>query len=110
MFVLETKAGTSLSRAGQLSFDELRRSREVWSGQGRRPFVGRVINHSANLGGKNAGGRQQRTVADNRYGRNEAHRKPSQVGFIANFRRLCDLRSREVCLYRAPEFRGIDRC
>src|ERR1043165_9683237 len=26
-----------------------------------------------------------------------------------NFRRLCDLRSREVCLYRAPVFRGIDR-
>jgi hypothetical protein len=26
--------------------------------------------------------------------------QPSWVG--ANFRRLCDLRSREVCLYRAP--------
>lgn len=34
-------------------------------------------------------------------------RKPSQVG-IANFCRLCDLRSREVCLYRAPkDFAGL---
>ena len=30
-------------------------------------------------------------------------RKPSQVG-VTNFRRLCDLRSREVCLSRAPKF------
>ena len=29
-------------------------------------------------------------------------RKPSQVGY-ANFCRLCDLRSREVCLCRAPK-------
>ena len=29
-------------------------------------------------------------------------RKPSQVG-TTNFCRLCDLRSREVCLYRAPK-------
>ena len=30
---------------------------------------------------------------------------------ITNFRRLCDLRSREVCLYRAPQdFAGLDRC
>ena len=28
--------------------------------------------------------------------------QPSWVG--TNFRRLCDLRSREVCLYRAPVF------
>ena len=34
-------------------------------------------------------------------------RKPSQVGFT-NFRRLCDLRSREVCLSRAPkDFAGL---
>ena len=34
-------------------------------------------------------------------------RKPSQVG-ITNFRRLCDLRSREVCLSRAPkDFAGL---
>ena len=30
---------------------------------------------------------------------------------IANFCRLCDLRSREVCLYRAPKnFAGMNRC
>jgi hypothetical protein len=44
-----------------------------------------------------------------RYGRNEAHREPSQVGDDSNFCRLCDLRSREVCLYRAPVFSGTDR-
>jgi hypothetical protein len=34
-------------------------------------------------------------------------RKPSQVG-DSNFRRLCDLRSREVCLSRAPkDFAGM---
>ena len=34
-------------------------------------------------------------------------RKPSQVG-ATNFRRLCDLRSREVCLSRAPkDFAGL---
>ena len=34
-------------------------------------------------------------------------RKPSQVG-LTNFRRLCDLRSREVCLSRAPkDFAGL---
>ena len=34
-------------------------------------------------------------------------RKPSQVG-VTNFRRLCDLRSREVCLSRAPkDFAGL---
>ena len=32
--------------------------------------------------------------------------QPSWVG--TNFRRLCDLRSREVCLYRAPkDFAGL---
>ena len=33
--------------------------------------------------------------------------QPSWVG--TNFCRLCDLRSREVCLYRAPVFSGTDR-
>jgi hypothetical protein len=34
-------------------------------------------------------------------------REPSQVG-STNFCRLCDLRSREVCLYRAPkDFAGL---
>ena len=43
-------------------------------------------------------------------GRNEAHSETQPSWFAANFCRLCDLRSREVCLFVLQKIRGTDRC
>jgi hypothetical protein len=58
LFVLP-KAGTGLTRAWQLSFDEFHLGSRFRMHEGIGPFAWKVIG---------------------RYGRNEAHREPSQVG------------------------------
>jgi len=78
-FVLLAKAGTGLSRAWQLSSDQFGGGSSVVN-HGQVPFVGKVVGNCVHVNGKSPGGRQQRTVAVIRYGRNEAHRKRSQVG------------------------------
>jgi hypothetical protein len=59
LFVLLTKAGTGFAGARQLSFDEFQGGSRFGLHEGDGPFAWKVIG---------------------RYGRNEAHREPSQVG------------------------------
>jgi hypothetical protein len=65
-----------------------------------------MVRHDTGQKGRGPGGCQQRTTGEF-CGRNEAHSE-TQPSWITNFCRLCDLRSREVCLSRAPkDFAGL---
>ena len=65
-----------------------------------------MVRHVTGQKGRDPDGCQQRTTGEF-CGRNEAHSE-TQPSWITNFCRLCDLRSREVCLSRAPkDFAGL---
>src|SRR5689334_23157806 len=100
LFVLLTKAGTGLSRAGQLSFDELRSSGGVRLDHGHGSFVGKVVDQSVHVN-RNVPAGGNRELLESGTAGMKLIGNPAKL-VTTNFRRLCDLRSREVCLSRAP--------
>ena len=78
--MLLAKTGTGFTRSWELSFDELEGGDGVSLSHDQNTFIGKVVVHGAKVDGYSSGGCRRRSVREVGNGRNEAHRKPSQVG------------------------------